>query len=281
MNLLNGKELSQKIREEIKEEIKAEFVQKGLKIPTLAVVLVGEDPASQVYVNNKEKACFEVGIESKTIRLPQNSTMEEVLAEIHALNEDKAVDGILVQLPLPNGLDSTLVVEAISPDKDVDGLTYINKGKLVSNLGDLAPCTPSGIIDLLKYYNVEIEGKNAVIIGRSQLVGRPVEILLNNLNATTTICHSKTQNLKEITAGADILIVAVGKPNYITGDYVKDGASVIDVGINRLDGKIVGDVDIRTLENRDVNITPVPGGVGPMTITELLKNTIKCAKQHR
>lgn len=281
MNLLNGKELSQKIREEIREEIKAEFVQKGLKIPTLAVVLVGEDPASQVYVNNKEKACFEVGIESKTIRLPQNSTMEEVLAEIHALNEDKAVDGILVQLPLPNGLDSTLVVEAISPDKDVDGLTYINKGKLVSNLGDLAPCTPSGIIDLLKYYNVEIEGKNAVIIGRSQLVGRPVEILLNNLNATTTICHSKTQNLKEITTGADILIVAVGKPNYITGDYVKDGASVIDVGINRLDGKIVGDVDIRTLENRDVNITPVPGGVGPMTITELLKNTIKCAKQHR
>ena len=152
---------------------------------------------------------------------------------------------------------------------------------MVSNLGDLAPCTPSGIIDLLKYYNVEIEGKNAVIIGRSQLVGRPVEILLNNLNATTTICHSKTQNLKEITTGADILIVAVGKPNYITGDYVKDGASVIDVGINRLDGKIVGDVDIRTLENRDVNITPVPGGVGPMTITELLKNTIKCAKQHR
>ena len=281
MNLLNGKELSLKIRQDIKREIKEDFTGKKLRVPTLAVVLVGEDPASQIYVRNKENACKEVGIESITIKLPQTATKEDVLERIRVLNDDELVDGILVQLPLPNGIDSNEIIESISPDKDVDGLTYVNKGKLVSNLGDLAPCTPSGIIDLLKYYNVEIEGKNAVIIGRSQLVGRPVEILLNNLNATTTICHSKTQNLKEITAGADILIVAVGKPNYITGDYVKDGASVIDVGINRLDGKIVGDVDIRTLENRDVNITPVPGGVGPMTITELLKNTIKCAKQHR
>ncbi len=281
MNLLSGKELSKKIREEIKQEVEFEFTGKGLKAPTLAVVLVGDDPASQIYVNNKEKACEEVGIESRTIRMSQNSSIEEVLSQIDTLNDDSSVDGILVQLPLPKGLDSTLVIEKISPNKDVDGLTYVNKGKLVSNLGDLAPCTPSGIIDLLKHYNVEIAGKNAVIIGRSQLVGRPVEILLNNLNATTTICHSKTQNLKEITKNADILVVAVGKPNYIDAEYVKDGATVVDVGINRVDGKVVGDVDIKTLENMDINITPVPGGVGPMTITELLKNTIKCAKKHR
>ena len=280
MKELSGKILSKAIREEIKETIQKEFKDKGLKVPTLAVVLVGSDPASQIYVANKEKACVEVGIESKTIKLDENSTIEDVLKVIDALNQDGSVDGILVQLPLPKGLDSSQVIEAISPDKDVDGLTYINKGKLASNLVDLAPCTPSGIIDILKYNNIEIEGKNAVIIGRSQLVGRPVEILLNNLNATTTLCHSKTKDLKSITKNADILVVAVGKPKYITYDYIKNGATVIDVGINRVDGQVVGDVDPEGLENLDGFITPVPGGVGPMTITELLKNTIKCAKSH-
>ncbi len=278
MQLLNGKELSAKIRLQIKEDVKNCFVNKGLPVPTLAVVLVGEDPASKIYVANKEKACAEVGINSKTIKLAENSTIEEIISVIKELNQDKSINGVLVQLPLPNRMDSTPIIEAISPEKDVDGLTYINKGKLVSNLGGIAPCTPSGIIDLLQYNNIEIEGKNAVIIGRSQLVGRPVEILLNNLNATTTICHSKTQNLKEIARRADILVVAVGKPNYITNEYLKDGATVIDVGINRVDGKVVGDVDAKSLENFDGFLTPVPGGVGPMTITELLKNTLKCAK---
>lgn len=277
MELLNGKELSNRIREELKEEVKRDYLDKGIPAPTLAVVLVGADPASQIYVSNKEKACAEVGINSRTIKLPENSALEDILAVIQTLNENKSVNGILVQLPLPKGLDSTRVIEKIDPSKDVDGLTYINKGKLASNSGGIAPCTPSGIIDLLQYNNVEIEGKNAVIIGRSQLVGRPVEILLNNLNATTTICHSKTRDLKSITKQADILVVAVGKPKYINADYVKNGATIIDVGINRVDGKVVGDVDQESLKDCYGLITPVPGGVGPMTITELLKNTLKCA----
>lgn len=280
MEILSGKELSAQIRAEIKEELKKEFLDKGKRAPMLAVVLVGNDPASEIYVSRKEIACKEVGILSKTIKLSQNSSLEDVVGVIKELNENKMVDGILVQLPLPNGLDERKVIETISPEKDVDGLTYINKGKLASNCECVAPCTPSGVIDLLRYNSIEIEGKNAVIIGRSQLVGRPVEILLNNLNATTTICHSKTQNLKEITKQADILVVAVGKPKFITNEYVKDGATVIDVGINRVDGKVVGDVDAKTLENMKGFITPVPNGVGPMTITELLKNTIKCAKLH-
>ena len=280
MEILSGKELSAQIRAEIKEELKKEFLDKGERAPMLAVVLVGNDPASEIYVSRKEIACKEVGILSKTIKLPKNSSLEDVVGIIKELNENKMVDGILVQLPLPNGLDERKVIETVSPEKDVDGLTYINKGKLASNCESIAPCTPSGVIDLLRYNSIEIEGKNAVIIGRSQLVGRPVEILLNNLNATTTICHSKTQNLKEITKQADILVVAVGKPKFITNEYVKDGATVIDVGINRVDGKVVGDVDAKTLENMKGFITPVPNGVGPMTITELLKNTIKCAKLH-
>ena len=280
MEILSGKELSAQIRAEIKEELKKEVLDKGKRAPMLAVVLVGNDPASEIYVSRKEIACKEVGILSKTIKLPQNSSLEDVVGIIKELNGNKMVDGILVQLPLPNGLDERKVIETISPEKDVDGLTYINKGKLASNCESIAPCTPSGVIDLLRYNSIEIEGKNAVIIGRSQLVGRPVEILLNNLNATTTICHSKTQNLKEITKQADILVVAVGKPKFITNEYVKDGATVIDVGINRVDGKVVGDVDAKTLENMKGFITPVPNGVGPMTITELLKNTIKCAKFH-
>lgn len=280
MEILSGKELAAQIRAEIKEELKKEFLDKGKRAPMLAVVLVGNDPASEIYVSRKEIACKEVGILSKTIKLPQNSSLEDIVGIIKELNENKMVDGILVQLPLPNGLDERKVIETISPEKDVDGLTYINKGKLASNCECVAPCTPSGVIDLLRYNSIEIEGKNAVIIGRSQLVGRPVEILLNNLNATTTICHSKTQNLKEITKQADILVVAVGKPKFITNEYVKDGATVIDVGINRVDGKVVGDVDAKTLENMKGFITPVPNGVGPMTITELLKNTIKCAKFH-
>lgn len=278
MNLLSGKDLSAKIRQEIKEEIALEYLQKGKTPPTLAVVLVGNNPASEIYVRNKEIACSEVGLLSKTIKLPENSTLEEIKAVINQLNADPKINGILVQLPLPNKSFEAEVVESIRPDKDVDALTLINKGKLASNLGKIAPCTPSGIIDLLKEAKTEIAGKNAVVIGRSQLVGRPIATMLTNLDAIVTICHSKTQNLKEICKSADILIVAVGKPKFITAEYIKDGATVIDVGINRVEGKVVGDVDPVGTENLSGFLTPVPGGVGPMTITELLKNTLILAK---
>lgn len=278
MNLLSGKDLSAKIRQEIKEEIALEYLQKGKTPPTLAVVLVGNDPASEIYVRNKERACEEVGMRSQTVKLPENSSLEEIKSAIKELNEDDKVNGILVQLPLPNKSFEAEVVESIRPDKDVDALTLINKGKLASNLGKIAPCTPSGIIDLLKEAKTEIAGKNAVVVGRSQLVGRPIATMLTNLDATVTICHSKTQNLKEICKSADILIVAVGKPKFITAEYIKDGATVIDVGINRVDGKVVGDVDPVGTENLSGFLTPVPGGVGPMTITELLKNTLILTK---
>lgn len=278
MNLLSGKDLSAKIRQEIKEEISLEYLQKGKTPPTLAVVLVGNNPASEIYVRNKEIACSEVGLLSKTIKLPENSTLEEIKAVINQLNADPKISGILVQLPLPNKSFEAEVVESIRPDKDVDALTLINKGKLASNLGKIAPCTPSGIIDLLKEAKTEIVGKNAVVVGRSQLVGRPIATMLTNLDATVTICHSKTQNLKEICKSADILIVAVGKPKFITAEYIKDGATAIDVGINRVEGKVVGDVDPVGTENLSGFLTPVPGGVGPMTITELLKNTLILAK---
>lgn len=278
MDILSGKELSQKIRQQLKESVQSEYTKLGRVVPTLAVLLVGNNPASEIYVKNKEKACAEVGLLSKTIRLPESATLKEIKAEIQTLNQDKAVSGILVQLPLPNKQMEAEVVETICPNKDVDALTLINKGKLASNLAQIAPCTPSGIIDLLKEADTEIAGKNVVVVGRSQLVGRPIATMLTNMDATVTICHSKTQNLKEVCKKADILIVAIGKPKFITAEYIKDGATVIDVGINRIDGKVVGDVDQFSTTNLSGIITPVPGGVGPMTITELIKNTIILAR---
>ena len=278
MYILSGKELSQKIRQQLKESVQSEYTNLGRVAPTLAVLLVGNNPASEIYVKNKEKACAEVGLLSKTIRLPESATLQEIKAEIQTLNQDKAVSGILVQLPLPNKQMEAEVVETICPHKDVDALTLINKGKLASNLAQIAPCTPSGIVDLLKEAGTEIAGKNVVVVGRSQLVGRPIATMLTNMDATVTICHSKTQNLKEVCKEADILIVAIGKPKFITAEYIKDGATVIDVGINRIDGKVVGDVDQFSTTNLSGIITPVPGGVGPMTITELIKNTIILAK---
>lgn len=278
MDILSGKELSQKIRQQLKESVQSEYTKLGRVAPTLAVLLVGNNPASEIYVKNKEKACAEVGLLSKTIRLPESATLKEIKAEIQTLNQDRAVSGILVQLPLPNKQMEAEVVETICPNKDVDALTLINKGKLASNLAQIAPCTPSGIIDLLKEAGTEIAGKNVVVVGRSQLVGRPIAIMLTNMDATVTICHSKTQNLKEVCKKADILIVAIGKPKFITAEYIKDGATVIDVGINRIDGKVVGDVDQFSTTNLSGIITPVPGGVGPMTITELIKNTIILAR---
>lgn len=278
MNLLSGKELSAKIRQSIKDEIMLEYLQNGKEPPTLAVVLVGNDPASEIYVRNKERACEEVGMRSRTVKLPENSSLEEIKSAIKELNEDDKVNGILVQLPLPNKNFEAEIIETISPNKDVDALTLTNKGKLASNLGIVAPCTPSGIIDLLKSVKTEFAGKNAVIIGRSQLVGRPIATMLTNLDATVTICHSKTKNLKEICKSADILVVAIGKPKFITAEYIKNGAIVIDVGINRVEGKVVGDVDIESTVNLEGFITPVPGGVGLMTIAELLKNTLILTK---
>lgn len=278
MNLLSGKDLSAKIRQSIKDEITLEYLQKGKEPPTLAVVLVGNDPASEIYVRNKERACEEVGMRSRTVKLPENSSLEEIKSAIKELNDDNKVNGILVQLPLPNKNFEAEILETISPNKDVDALTLINKGKLASNLGIVAPCTPSGIIDLLKSVKTEFTGKNAVIVGRSQLVGRPIATMLTNLDATVTICHSKTKNLKEICKSADILVVAIGKPKFITAEYIKNGATVIDVGINRVEDKVVGDVDIESTINLEGFITPVPGGVGPMTITELLKNTLILTK---
>lgn len=278
MDILSGKELSQKIRQQLKESVQSEYTKLGRVAPTLAVLLVGNNPASEIYVKNKEKACAEVGLLSKTIRLPESATLKEIKAEIQTLNQDRAVSGILVQLPLPNKQMEAEVVETICPNKDADALTLINKGKLASNLAQIAPCTPSGIIDLLKEADTEIAGKNVVVVGRSQLVGRPIATMLTNMDATVTICHSKTQNLKEVCKKADILIVAIGKPKFITAEYIKDGATVIDVGINRIDGKVVGDVDQFSTTNLSGIITPVPGGVGPMTITELIKNTIILAR---
>lgn len=282
MQLLNGKELSLKIKEDIKNKIKEDYLNKGKDVPGLAVVLVGDDPASAVYVRNKEKACEYVGIKSKVVKMPSNSTQEAVLQEIKALNQDDQISGILVQLPLPKHLNEAEIIQSILPSKDVDCLTYENKGKLVSGTNIIAPCTPSGIIELLKENNVEISGKNAVIIGRSQLVGRPIEILLNRLNATTTICHSKTENLEEICKRADILIVAIGKPNFIGKEFIKENSVVIDVGINRTEeGKLVGDCDFNEIGEIASKITPVPGGVGPMTIAILLKNTLILAENCR
>ncbi len=276
--IINGKELAKNIRLKLKEEV--EELKKAEINPKLAVIMVGDDKASKVYVKNKSKACEEVGVEFEEYLLPANTKMKELLELIEKLNNDVTVHGILVQSPLPEELDANEAFKTISPKKDVDGFNPINVGKLSLNQDCFVSCTPFGIIKMLETYNIPIEGANAVIIGRSNIVGKPLAKCLLNKNATVTVCHSKTKNLKEITSKADILVAAIGKPKFVTVDMVKEGATVIDVGINRMeDGKLVGDTDFENIKEKVSYITPVPGGVGPMTIAMLMYNVVKAAKQ--
>ena len=275
--IIDGKELAKNIRQGLREEVKE---LKNAEIhPKLAVVMVGDDKASKVYVKNKSKACEDVGIEYEEYLLPENTKKEELLELINKLNNDETVHGILVQSPLPDGLDANEAFKAISPKKDVDGFNPINVGKLSLNQDCLVSCTPYGIIKMLENYNIPIEGIHAVIIGRSNIVGKPLAKCLLNKNATVTVCHSKTKNLKEITKQADILIAAIGKAKFVTQDMIKEGATVIDVGINRTENGLVGDTDFEAIKEKASYITPVPGGVGPMTIAMLMNNVIKAAKQ--
>lgn len=276
---MDGKGLSAKIRGQLKERVAAFEAEHGY-VPGLTVILVGEDPASQIYVRNKERGCNEAGMASDVIRMPTQTTQEELLALIEKLNRDDKVHGILVQLPLPKGIDELSVLRTIDPAKDVDGFHVVNAGKLFIGEKALVACTPKGIMRLLEEYEIDLEGKNAVVVGRSNIVGKPISMLLLQRNATVTICHSRTKNLKDICRGADVLVAAVGRANLITGDMVKPGAVVIDVGMNRLaeSKKVVGDVDFESVEPVAGYITPVPGGVGPMTIAMLLENTLEAAK---
>ncbi len=277
MQLINGKEIQQLTFTEIKEEVLA--LKKQGADPCLAVIIVGNDPASRVYVNNKKKACETVGIKSLEYALPEETTTEELLDLIEKLNSDKTVNGILCQLPVPKHINKLAILESISPDKDVDCFHPVNVGKLSLGRAQLLPCTPAGVIRMLDVAGVEIEGKRAVVIGRSDIVGKPMGIMLMQRNATVTVCHSKTKDLPSITKQADILVCTVGKPKLVTADMVKEGAVVIDVGINRnSEGKLCGDVDFDDVAPHCSKITPVPGGVGPMTITMLMKNTVTAAK---
>lgn len=277
MTILDGKNVSARVKEKVKFEA-LNLKNQGIE-PALAVILVGEDKASQTYVAAKEKACNLCEIKSVMHRLSESTTQSELIALIDVLNLDDGIDGILVQLPLPKHIDTNKILETISPAKDVDGFAAINVGKLASGLDGFVPCTPLGIMEIFKAYDINLEGKNAVVIGRSNIVGKPMANLLLNANATVTVTHSKTQNLKEICAGADILVAAIGRADFVTADMVKDGAVVIDVGINRMDdGKLKGDVKFDEVAPKCSFITPVPGGVGPMTIAMLLSNTIKSAK---
>ncbi|WP_107945244.1 bifunctional methylenetetrahydrofolate dehydrogenase/methenyltetrahydrofolate cyclohydrolase FolD [Campylobacter concisus] len=277
MKILDGKAVSLKVKESVK--VRADELKKFGVEPTLAVVLVGEDKASQTYVRAKEKACNEYGIKSVAHRLSENTTQNELLALINVLNLDDSIHGILVQLPLPKHIDTNVVLAAIDPRKDVDGFHAVNVGKLVSGLDGFVPCTPLGVMEILKEYGIDVAGLNAVVIGRSNIVGKPMANLLLNASATVTVTHSKTTNLKEICKNADLIVAAIGKPFFLKADMVKDGAVVVDVGINRLDdGRLVGDVDFDEVAPKCSYITPVPGGVGPMTIAMLLNNTILAAQ---
>ena len=279
--IISGKLLAKSIKEEIKEEIDS-LVNNGNRKPKLSVILVGDDPASQSYVKGKSKACEECGIINETILMPASSTEEEVINKVNELNKDDSVDGILVQLPLPKHIDEAKVIEAVDFTKDVDGFHSQNVSKLYSKKECVEPCTPKGIIKLIKKANVKIDGANAVVIGRSNIVGMPVSKLLLDRNATVTICHSRTANLAEITKTADILIAAVGKAKFVKADMVRDGAVVIDVGVNRdlETNKLCGDVDFKDVEPKASYITKVPGGIGPMTITCLMENTLECYLKH-
>lgn len=275
--IIDGKAVSASVKEAVAKEAAA-LKEKGILVG-LAVVIVGNDPASRVYVNNKKKACAACGIESYEYALPEETTEEELLALVEKLNGDPAVNGILVQLPLPRQIDEHRIIEAISPKKDVDAFHAVNVGKIMIGDFDFLPCTPSGCMDLIDSTGVSVEGKRCVVIGRSNIVGKPMAMLLLHRNGTVTICHSKTKNLKEICREADILVAAVGRPNFVTADMVKEGAVVIDVGMNRLEnGKLCGDVDFEGVSKVAGWITPVPGGVGPMTIATLMRNTLTAAK---
>lgn len=277
-NKIDGKALAAAVKEEAARLV-AECRAGGVA-PCLAVVLVGEDPASQVYVRGKVEDCAQCGIESRTIRLPADATQAELLAQVRALADDPAVHGILVQLPLPPQIDERAVIEAIPPEKDVDGFSPVNAGRMQAGEPCFLPCTPAGCIRMIESTGVGIAGKHAVVVGRSNIVGKPVALLLLARDATVTICHSRTQNLKEICASADILVAAVGRAGFITGDMVKPGAVVIDVGINRgADGKLHGDVDFDAAAEKASWITPVPGGVGPMTRAMLMLNTAQAARR--
>ena len=274
--ILSGKEVSARIKAELKEEAD-KLKAKGI-MPGLAVIIVGDDPASRVYVNNKKKACEELGILSEEYALAADTKEDELLALIDRLNGDDKISGILVQLPLPDGLDEEKVINRINPKKDVDAFHPVNVGKIMIGNYDFVPCTPAGVMELIAESGIDISGKECVIVGRSNIVGKPMSMLLLHKNGTVTVCHSKTRDLKEVTRRADILVVAVGRPEFITGDMIKEGAVVIDVGINRLENKkLVGDVEFESAEKVASAITPVPGGVGPMTIAMLMKNTLKAA----
>jgi len=276
--IISGKQVSEEIRAGLRAEVEA-LVKQGLT-PGLAVILVGEDPASQVYVRNKEKACHDLGYYSEVHRLPASTSQEELLALVEKLNRQASIHGILVQLPLPKHIDEKSVIDAIAVEKDVDGFHPVNVGNLVIGDDSLLPCTPAGVIELIKRTGIEMLGKHAVVIGRSNIVGKPVSLLLQRENATVTMCHSRTVNMKELTKQADILVVAIGRANFVDASYVKPGAVVIDVGMNRLDnGKLAGDVDFESVKEVSGPITPVPGGVGPMTITMLMHNTLIAAKR--
>ena len=276
--IIDGKAISKQVREEIAADVVA-FKEKHGCAPGLAVIIVGSDPASQVYVRNKKRACEEVGFYSESYELPAETTQEELVALVEKLNLDDKINGILVQLPLPKHLNETEILLKIKPEKDVDAFHPYNVGKIMIGNHNFLPCTPAGVMVLLRRSGVEISGKNCVVIGRSNIVGKPMAMLLLHANGTVTICHSKTENLKEICREADILVASIGKPEFVTADMVKEGAVVVDVGINRLEGgKLVGDVAFSEVEPKASYITPVPGGVGPMTITMLLQNTLTAAK---
>lgn len=275
--IIDGKAISAAVKERVKNEV-SELNKKGVTVG-LAVIIVGEDPASKIYVANKKKACEALGIISEEYALPESTTESELLALIDELNRKKSINGILCQLPLPAHLDEKLIINSISPEKDVDAFHPANVGRIMIGDYDFVPCTPAGIMEMLKYEGISAEGKSCVVIGRSNIVGKPMGMLLLHDNGTVTICHSRTKNLKEICSKADILVAAVGKAKFVTADMVKEGAVVIDVGMNRVDGKLYGDVDFENVKDKASAITPVPGGVGPMTISMLMQNTLTAAKK--
>ncbi len=278
MKIIDGKLISSEIKQKIKDEIQSKMIDKKKPVPTLACIIVEGNPASEVYVASKEKACTACSMKSKIVRLKKDTSEETLFNTIEKLNNDEEISGILLQLPLPNGIDSVKATNRILPSKDVDCLTYENLGALFSSKKVIAPCTATGIIEMLKHEKIQIAGKRAVVLGRSLLVGKSVANLLEQENATVTICHSKTENIKELSKQADILVVAIGKPKFVTKEFVKKGATVIDVGINRIDGKIVGDVDFDDVKKVCGYISPVPGGVGPMTVACLMQNTLTLHK---
>ncbi|MBP3330160.1 MAG: bifunctional methylenetetrahydrofolate dehydrogenase/methenyltetrahydrofolate cyclohydrolase FolD [Clostridia bacterium] len=276
--IMDGKALSEKLKNNLKNEVEG-LKNKG-KNPCLAVIIVGDNPASKIYVNNKKKSCEALGIKSLEYALPADTTEEKLLTLISSLNEDESVDGILCQLPLPSHICEKNVINSISPEKDVDAFHPENVGHIMIGDYTFLPCTPAGVMEILKEYDIDVSGKNCVVVGRSNIVGKPMTMLLLKENATVTVCHSRTQNLCEFTKKADVLVSAVGKPNLITADMIKENAVVIDVAINRLEsGKLCGDVDFEAVKEKASYITPVPGGVGPMTIATLMKNTVTAAKK--